>query len=152
MPATIAPNLAWLLLLIAGLLEIVWSVSMKASHGFTRHYFTALTLVAAALSFWLLGLALRSCQSVPHTLSGRALALLEPLSSASCSSVSRCPSHASGASRSSCVAFSASSCWAAKVRPDPSAQPTRRQAMVSRQWRGIREAIRSGSLCFAPED
>jgi quaternary ammonium compound-resistance protein SugE len=59
MPVTITPSLAWLLLLVAGLLEIVWSVSMKASHGFTKHHFTALTLVAAGLSFWLLGLALR---------------------------------------------------------------------------------------------
>jgi len=56
---TLTPNLAWLLLVVAGLLEIVWSVSMKASHGFTKHLFTAITLVAAALSFWLLGLALR---------------------------------------------------------------------------------------------
>jgi len=47
------------LLLLAGVLEIVWSVSMKASDGFTKHHFTAITLVAAALSFWLLGLALR---------------------------------------------------------------------------------------------
>jgi quaternary ammonium compound-resistance protein SugE len=52
-------NLAWVLLAIAGLLEIVWSVSMKASHGFTKHHFTAVTLIAAGLSFWLLGLALR---------------------------------------------------------------------------------------------
>ena len=59
MPVTLTPNLAWMLLLLAGLLEIVWSVSMKASHGFTKHHFTAITLVAAGLSFWLLGLALR---------------------------------------------------------------------------------------------
>ena len=59
MPATLTPNLAWVLLLVAGLLEIVWSVSMKASQGFTKHHFTAVTLVAAGLSFWLLGLALR---------------------------------------------------------------------------------------------
>ena len=59
MPVTLTPNLAWLLLVVAGLLEIVWSISMKASHGFTKHHFTAITLVAAALSFWLLGLALR---------------------------------------------------------------------------------------------
>ena len=59
MPVTITPNLAWLLLLVAGLLEIVWALSMKASHGYTKHHFTALTLVAAGLSFWLLGLALR---------------------------------------------------------------------------------------------
>jgi quaternary ammonium compound-resistance protein SugE len=60
MPVTITPNVAWLLLFVAGLLEIVWAVSMKASHGFTKHHFTALTLVAAALSFVLLGLALRA--------------------------------------------------------------------------------------------
>ena len=56
---TVTPTLAWALLAIAGLLEIVWSVSMKASQGFTQLAFTALTLTAAALSFWLLGLALR---------------------------------------------------------------------------------------------
>jgi len=62
MSVTLTPNLAWMLLLLAGLLEIVWSVSMKASNGFTKHHFTALTLVAAGLSFWLLGLALRQLQ------------------------------------------------------------------------------------------
>jgi quaternary ammonium compound-resistance protein SugE len=59
MAVTLTPNLAWMLLLLAGLLEIVWAVSMKASHGFTKHHFTAITLVAAGLSFLLLGLALR---------------------------------------------------------------------------------------------
>jgi quaternary ammonium compound-resistance protein SugE len=59
MSVTLTPNLAWMLLLLAGLLEIVWSVSMKASHGFTKHHVTAITLVAAGLSFLLLGLALR---------------------------------------------------------------------------------------------
>ena len=59
MPVTLSSNMAWALLLITGLLEIVWSVSMKASHGFTKHHFTAITLVAAWLSFWLLGLAMR---------------------------------------------------------------------------------------------
>ena len=59
MSVTLTPNFAWMLLLLAGLLEIVWSVSMKASHGFTKHHFTAITLVAAGLSFLLLGLALR---------------------------------------------------------------------------------------------
>jgi len=59
MTAMLTPNFAWVLLVTAGLLEIVWAVSMKASHGFTKPHFTAVTLVAAALSFWLLGLALR---------------------------------------------------------------------------------------------
>lgn len=59
MTTKITPNLAWMLLVVAGLLEIVWAISMKASQGFTKHHFTSITLVAAALSFWLLGLSLR---------------------------------------------------------------------------------------------
>jgi len=56
---SVTSNLAWVLLAVAGLLEIVWSVSMKASQGFSKLHFTAITLIAAGLSFWLLGLALR---------------------------------------------------------------------------------------------
>ena len=52
-------NIAWMLLVAAGLLEVVWALSMKASQGFTQSSFTSITLVAAALSFWMLGLALR---------------------------------------------------------------------------------------------
>ena len=59
MLATLTPNLAWSLLVVAGLLEIVWAVSMKASQGFTKLHFATITLVAAAGSFWLLGLAMR---------------------------------------------------------------------------------------------
>lgn len=51
---------AWLILLVAGLLEIVWSTSMKASEGFSKHLYTGITLTAAWLSFWLLGLAMKS--------------------------------------------------------------------------------------------
>jgi quaternary ammonium compound-resistance protein SugE len=51
---------AWLILLGAGLLEVVWAISMKASHGYTRLPYTVLTIVAAGLSFWLLGLALKT--------------------------------------------------------------------------------------------
>lgn len=59
MTAILTSNLAWMLLVAAGLLEIVWAISMKASQGFTKQHFTSITLIAAALSFWLLGLALR---------------------------------------------------------------------------------------------
>jgi len=52
--------MAWVLLLVAGVLEIVWSGSMKASHGFTNHLYTGIMLVAAVLSFWLLGVAMKS--------------------------------------------------------------------------------------------
>jgi quaternary ammonium compound-resistance protein SugE len=59
MTATLTPNFAWILLVTAGLLEIVWAMSMKASQGFTKPHFVSITLIAAALSFWLLGLSLR---------------------------------------------------------------------------------------------
>ncbi|QUJ75875.1 multidrug efflux SMR transporter [Sulfitobacter albidus] len=50
----------WLILALAGLLEIVWAASMKASDGFTKIGPSVLTGVAAFLSFWLLGLAMKS--------------------------------------------------------------------------------------------
>ena len=60
MSPVLADPKAWLFLLVAGLLEVVWAVSMKASDGFTRLPYTALTLATAAASFWLLGVAMRS--------------------------------------------------------------------------------------------
>ena len=60
MPSISTVATAWSLLLVAGLLEIVWSTSMKASEGFTKHLYTGVTLTAAWLSFWLLGLAMKS--------------------------------------------------------------------------------------------
>jgi quaternary ammonium compound-resistance protein SugE len=60
MASTSTAATAWTLLLIAGVLEVVWSTSMKASEGFTKHVYTATTLTAAWLSFWLLGLAMKS--------------------------------------------------------------------------------------------
>jgi len=49
----------WLLLFAAGIFEIVWAVSQKYSDGFTRPLPTAITLVAATISFVLLGLAMK---------------------------------------------------------------------------------------------
>jgi quaternary ammonium compound-resistance protein SugE len=60
MSTTVTVANAWVLLLVAGLLEVVWSISMKASEGFTRHQYTVITIVAAWISFWLLGLALKA--------------------------------------------------------------------------------------------
>lgn len=60
MVASISPATAWIVLLAAGFLEIVWSVSMKASEGFTKHQYTAITIAAAWVSFWLLGIALKT--------------------------------------------------------------------------------------------
>jgi len=57
---SISASTAWAILVVAGLLEVVWSSSMKASEGFTKHLYTVVTLVAAWLSFWLLGLAMKT--------------------------------------------------------------------------------------------
>jgi quaternary ammonium compound-resistance protein SugE len=50
----------WLALLAAGLLEVAWAVGLKCSDGLTRFWPTAATVVAIALSFALMALALRS--------------------------------------------------------------------------------------------
>jgi quaternary ammonium compound-resistance protein SugE len=52
--------MAWILLLIAGLLEIVWAFFMKQSDGFTKTLPTILTLVAAAASFALLSISMKT--------------------------------------------------------------------------------------------
>jgi quaternary ammonium compound-resistance protein SugE len=52
--------MAWLILLIAGLLEVVWAVGLKYSEGLTRFWPSTLTIFTLLLSFWLLGLAMRS--------------------------------------------------------------------------------------------
>ncbi|MFC7737028.1 DMT family transporter [Roseomonas sp. GCM10028921] len=52
--------MAWFLLILAGLLEVVWAFGMKASAGFTRPGWSAVTLVAMAASVGLLALAMRS--------------------------------------------------------------------------------------------
>ena len=50
---------AWLVLLVAGLFEVVWAVGLKATDGFTRPLPSLLTLGAMAISVVLLSRALR---------------------------------------------------------------------------------------------
>lgn len=52
--------MAWLFLLVAGLLEVVWAYSMKLSHGFTKPVASAVTIVTMLASFALLSYAMRS--------------------------------------------------------------------------------------------
>jgi quaternary ammonium compound-resistance protein SugE len=52
--------MAWVLLLTAGLLEIVWAFTMKLSQGFTRPGPTAVTLVAMLASFGLLSISMKT--------------------------------------------------------------------------------------------
>lgn len=50
----------WLAVLGAGLLEVAWAFGLKYSDGLTRFWPTAATLLAIALSFGLMAIALKS--------------------------------------------------------------------------------------------
>ena len=52
--------MAWILLFIAGLLEVVWAYFMKQSHGFTRLWPTVATLGFMGASFGLLAFSMRT--------------------------------------------------------------------------------------------
>jgi len=52
--------MAWLLLVVAGLFEVVWAVGMKQSAGFTRLWPSVITFVGAIASFVLLSWAMRT--------------------------------------------------------------------------------------------
>ncbi|MEN5367874.1 multidrug efflux SMR transporter [Stenotrophomonas sp. TWI273] len=52
--------MAWIYLLAAGVLEIVWAFSMKQSEGFSKLTPSIITLVTMIASFWLLSLAMRT--------------------------------------------------------------------------------------------
>lgn len=51
---------AWLLIAASGAFEIVFSVLLKESDGFTRPIPTAIGISAALLSIWLMTIALRT--------------------------------------------------------------------------------------------
>ena len=50
----------WLLLVVAGLLEVGWAVGLKYTEGFTRLVPSVLTVAAIVVSLGLLGVALKS--------------------------------------------------------------------------------------------
>ncbi|MBX3355322.1 MAG: multidrug efflux SMR transporter [Phycisphaeraceae bacterium] len=52
--------MAWGLLVVAGLFEVGWAVSMKYSEGFTRPFVTLVTVILLAISMVLLAMAQRS--------------------------------------------------------------------------------------------
>lgn len=52
----------WVILVIAGLFEVVWAIGLKLSDGFTRPLPVVVTLVGAVASFWLLA---RAMQGLP---------------------------------------------------------------------------------------
>ena len=51
--------MAWIYLVIAGLLEIGWAIGLKYTHGFTRPVPTLITIPTMIASFFALALAVR---------------------------------------------------------------------------------------------
>jgi len=52
--------MAWTLLIVAGLFEVVWAIGLKYTAGFTKLWPTVGTLAAMVVSVYLLALALKS--------------------------------------------------------------------------------------------
>lgn len=52
--------MAWIYLILAGVLEVVWAFSMKQSEGFTRPLPTLVTITFMIGSFSLLSVAMRT--------------------------------------------------------------------------------------------
>ncbi|HEX4984826.1 MAG TPA: quaternary ammonium compound efflux SMR transporter SugE [Burkholderiales bacterium] len=51
--------MAWILLLVAGLFEVVWAIGLKYTDGFSRLWPSVGTLVAMVVSVVLLGVAMK---------------------------------------------------------------------------------------------
>jgi len=52
--------MAWVILMVAGLLEVGWAIGLKYSAGFTRLWPTVGTIIAMIASMGLLGVAMNS--------------------------------------------------------------------------------------------
>jgi quaternary ammonium compound-resistance protein SugE len=52
--------MAWILLILAGVLEVVWAYFMKQSHGFTKPGPSTITVVTMIASFVLLSISMKS--------------------------------------------------------------------------------------------
>ena len=51
--------MVWIVLVVAGLFEIVWAIGLKYSEGFTRLWPSVVTLVSLGISMVLLGVSVR---------------------------------------------------------------------------------------------
>ena len=52
--------MAWCMLVVAGLVEVLWAFSMKQSQGFTRLIPSLITVAGMLVSFGLLALSMRT--------------------------------------------------------------------------------------------
>lgn len=51
--------MAWVVLIIAGMFEVIWAAAMKQSHGFSRLWPSVITIGGMAISFGLLSYSMR---------------------------------------------------------------------------------------------
>lgn len=51
--------MAWVILVVAGLLEVAWALGLKASHGFSRPLPSLFTILAMVASLYLLAQAMK---------------------------------------------------------------------------------------------
>ncbi|MDD9332019.1 MAG: SMR family transporter [Wolbachia sp.] len=59
--------MAWLYLLLAVLIKVVWTTALKYSDGFTRLIPVVIILVCGPISFYLLSLSMKSIPTVHLT-------------------------------------------------------------------------------------
>lgn len=59
-PIVLEPDISWIVLLIAGLLEVVWAIGLKYTHGFTRLTPSIITIAAMIVSIAMLSWAMRT--------------------------------------------------------------------------------------------
>ena len=52
--------MAWIILIVAGLLEVGWAIGLKYTEGFTRLWPSIWTVAAMIASVWLLAIAMKS--------------------------------------------------------------------------------------------
>lgn len=52
--------MAWIVLVLAGMVEVIWAFSMKQSDGFTKLWPSVITIAGMLLSFGMLAWAMRS--------------------------------------------------------------------------------------------
>lgn len=50
----------WVILVLAGLLEVVWAVGLKYTQGFTRIVPSAITVAGMVASVWLLAISMKT--------------------------------------------------------------------------------------------
>ena len=52
--------MAWLYLIIAGIFEVIWAVALRNSEGFTKLQPAIITILAMAVSIYLLAISLKT--------------------------------------------------------------------------------------------